>query len=343
MRAVRFSPVTGNPEVAEVPVPARRRDEVVVRVAACGIRGSDLAWFDASPAPRTPVYTPGHGAAGVIAEVGEDVALWAPGDRVVVADGRACRNCPECRKGLSADNCSDLRFMGEHYDGALAEYLVTPATALVAVPGAMPLEHAAVLSGALSTTYGAIDAAGLRPAEAVGVWSSDGIGNHLVRLARICGASPILALDRRPEGRERALEQGADVALDPANNRVASYIGAITKGRGLDVAFDFVGSDSTFDQAHAALGARGRLVMVKTASEGSFGMRTFSEGDEGRTVIAHTGYRVRHLRDLVELAERGRLDVSASIGAILPLTRIAEGLTKVREHEDDPRRLLLRP
>lgn len=343
MRAVRFDPVTGRPGLAEVPVPVRRRDEVVVKVAACGIRRSDLAWLDGGADSRGPVYTPGHGAAGVVAAVGDDVRSWVPGDRVVVADGRECGDCPECQGGLNPDNCSDLRLMGEHYDGAWAEYLVTSATALVAVPGAIPLEQAAVLPGALSTAYGAIDAARLRPAEAVGVWGSGGLGNHLVQLARICGASPIIALDRRPEAREGALEQGADVALHPANKRVASYIGEITKGRGLDVAFDFGGRDSTFTQAYAALGARGRLVLVKTAPEGSLVTRMSAEGEEGRTVISHIGYRVRHLRDLVELTERGRLDVSASVSAILPLTRIAEGLAKVREYEDNPLRLLLRP
>ncbi|WP_228688202.1 alcohol dehydrogenase catalytic domain-containing protein [Amycolatopsis keratiniphila] len=342
MRAVRFDSVAGKLELMDVPFPAPQRDEVVVKVAVCGVCRSDLARIDSAVQPRMPVYTPGHEAAGVVAAVGEDVRSWAPGDRVVVAAGRECHDCPECREGLGSDRCSDLQLMAVHYDGAWAEYLVTSATALVAVPDAVPLEHAAVLCGAVSIPYGAIDTARLRPAEAVGVWSSGGHGAHLVQVARICGASPIIALDGSPEVRERALEWGADVALDPANKRVASYIGEITRGRGLDVAFDFVGRESTFGQANAVLGERGRLVLVKAASEGPV-ENLPSGAEEGRTIVGHTGYRVRHLRDLVELAERGRLDVSASISSILPLARVAEGLSKVRESEGDPLLLLLRP
>ncbi|MFE5567658.1 zinc-binding dehydrogenase [Amycolatopsis japonica] len=343
MRAVRFDSAAGKLELAEIPVPKAHRDEVIVKVAACGICRSDLARIDGFVQPGMRVYTPGHEAAGVVAAVGDDVRSWVPGDRVVVAAGRECHACPECKEGIGADNCSDLRLMAVHYDGAWAEYLVTSATALVAVPDAVPLEHAAVLSGAVSTPYGAIDTAGLRPAEAVGVWGSGGLGTHLVQLARICGASPIIALDSRPEARERALARGADVALDPANKRVASYIAEITRGRGLDVAFDFVGRESTFEQAQKVLGERGRLVLVKTAPEGSLVEQWLSDGEDGRTVIGHTGYRVRHLRDLVELAERGRLDVTASISAILPLARVADGLAKVRSYEGNPLRLLLRP
>ncbi|MFJ8915964.1 alcohol dehydrogenase catalytic domain-containing protein [Amycolatopsis sp. NPDC102389] len=342
MRAVRFDSVAGKLELAEVPIPELERDEVLVKVAACGICGSDVARMDGFVQSRMPIYTPGHEASGVVAAVGDDVRSWTPGDRVVVAAGRECRNCPECREGRGSDICSDLRLMAVHYDGAWAEYLVTSATALVSVPDAMPLEHAAVLSGAVSTPYGAIDTARLRPAEAVGVWGVGGLGTHLVQLARICGATPIIALDRRPEARERALDRGADVALDPANKRVASYIAEITRGRGLDVAFDFVGRESTLEQARAVLGERGRLVLVKRAPEGSL-VEHFSEGEDGRTIIGHTGYRVRHLKALVELTERGRLDVSSSVSAILPLARVVEGLAKVREYEGNPLRVLLRP
>jgi len=343
MRAVRFDSLAGKLELAEVALPVLERDEVLVKVAACGICSSDLARIDGFVRTSPPIYTPGHEAAGVVAAIGGDVRSWTPGDRVVAAAGRECRACSECREGRGSDSCSDLRLMAVHYDGAWAEYLATSATALVSVPDAIPLEHAAVLSGAVATPYGAIDTARLRPAEAVGVWGVGGLGTHLVQLARICGATPIIALDRRPEARERALVQGADVALDPANKRVTSYIAEITRGRGLDVAFDFVGRGSTFEQAQAVLGERGRLVLVKRAPEGSLVEQMFSAGEGGRTVIGHTGYRVRHLKALVELAERGRLDITSSISAILPLARVVEGLAKVREYEGNPLRVLLRP
>ncbi|MEV7043751.1 zinc-binding dehydrogenase [Amycolatopsis sp. NPDC051061] len=343
MRAVRFDAGAGTLTLDEVPTPVPDIDEVVVKVAACGICKSDVHRIDGVVRPRLPVYTPGHEAAGVIAAVGSRVERWAPGDRVVMAAGRPCGECAACRVGAGANGCTDLRMMAIHYDGTWAEYAVTTATSLVAVPGSIPLEQATVLSGAVSTPYGAIDTARLRPAEAVGVWGLGGLGTHLVQLARVCGASPIIALDTRPAARELALERGADIALDPANARLESYIKAITKGRGLDVAFDFAGRARSFNQARAVLGERGRLVLVGTSLDMSEPGPEFALTRNNQTVIAHTGYRVKHLEDLVELVERGRLDVSTSISAVLPLARVAEGLQRMREYDGNLLRVLLRP
>ncbi|WIX98171.1 alcohol dehydrogenase catalytic domain-containing protein [Amycolatopsis mongoliensis] len=343
MQAVRFDSVAGTLTLDEVPTPTPDIDEVVVKIVACGICKSDVNRIDGVVRPRMPVYTPGHEAAGVVAAVGERVVRWAPGDRVVMAAGRPCGECATCRGGAGSDGCTDLRMMAIHYDGAWAEYAVTSATSLVAVPDSLPMEQATVLSGAVSTPYGAIDTARLRPAEAVGVWGLGGLGTHLVQLARVCGASPIIALDTRPAARELALMRGADIALDPANTRLESYIKAITKGRGLDVAFDFVGRARSFSQARTVLGDRGRLVVVGTSLDVDEAGPEFALTRNNQTVVAHTGYRVKHLEDLVELVERGRLDVSASISAVLPLSRVAEGLQRMREYDGNLLRLLLRP
>jgi D-arabinose 1-dehydrogenase-like Zn-dependent alcohol dehydrogenase len=343
MRAIRFDRAAGTLRLDEVPTPAADVDEVVVKVAACGICKSDVRRIDGEIEPRLPVYTPGHEAAGVVAAVGARVQRWAPGDRVVMAAGRQCGECAACRVGAGSDGCTDLRMMAIHHDGAWAEYAVTSGTSLVPVPDSIPLEQATVLSGAVSTPYGAIDTARLRPAEAVGVWGLGGLGTHLVQLARVCGASPIIALDTRPAARELALGRGADIALDPANTRLESYIRGVTKGRGLDVAFDFVGRARSFAQARAVLGDRGRLVVVGTSLDVDEAGPEFALTRNNQTVVAHTGYRVKHLEDVVELVDRGRLDVSASISAILPLARVAEGLQRMREYDGNLLRLLLRP
>ncbi|KFU75813.1 zinc-binding dehydrogenase [Amycolatopsis lurida NRRL 2430] len=343
MQAVRFDSAAGTLTLDEVPTPTPDVDEVVVKVAATGICKSDLYRIDGVVQPRMQVYTPGHEAAGVVAAVGARVECWAVGDRVVMAAGRQCGECAACRIGAGSDGCTDLRMMAIHYDGAWAEYAVTSATSLVAVPDSIPLEQATVMSGAVSTPFGAIDTAALRPAEAVGVWGLGGLGTHLVQLARLCGASPIIALDVRPAARELALKRGADVALDPANTRLVSYIKAITKGRNLDVAFDFVSNARSFDQARAVLGDRGRLVMVGTSLDVAETGPEFTLIRNKQTILAHTGYHVKHLEDVVELVERGRLDLSASVSSILPLARVAEGLQRMREYDGNLLRLLLRP
>lgn len=343
MRAARFDTATRELAVREVPVPLPGPGEVLVRVAACGICQSDLSQLDGHIAPRLPQITPGHEAAGVVAALGEGVRDRQVGDRVVIAAGKECGECPECRLGGGTDRCEDLQVMAFHYDGAWAEYVLTSAVSLIDVPRSVPLEHAAVLADAVSTPYGAIETAGLRAAESVGIWGLGGIGTHLVQLARMCGASPIIALDPLESARERALGLGADFALDPVAPETAARIKEITGGRGLRAAFDCVGRGATFAQADAALGHRGRLVLIGISPD------QLAVGPEIRfvrnrhSVIGHTGYRMSHLEDLVELTDRGRLDVSGSVTAVLPLDEVAEGVRRLREHDGAPIRILLAP
>ncbi|GAA0668351.1 zinc-binding dehydrogenase [Streptomyces malaysiensis subsp. malaysiensis] len=343
MRAARFDTAAGTLKVEGVPVPRPGVGEVVVKVAACGICQSDLSQLDGHIAPRLPVVTPGHEASGVVAAVGGGAGHWKAGDRVVLGAGRACGTCPACRFGGGTNTCEDLQVMAFHYDGAWAEYVLTDATTLIAVPGSVPLEHAAVLADAVSTPYGAIDTAQLRSAEAVGIWGLGGLGTHLVQLTRICGASPIVALDPLPAARERALALGADFALDPTDDDTRARLKEITGGKGLDVAFDCVGRTPTFTQAERALGHRGRLVLVGISPDPLVMGPELHFVRNRHTVIGHTGYRMEHLEDLVELTARGRLDISGSVSAILPLEEVNEGIRRLREREGNPIRILLRP
>ena len=106
--------------------------------------------------------------------------------------------------------------MGFAFDGAWAEYVVVPWQALVAVPDHVAIEQAAILADAVSTPYaGLTDRAGLRRGESVGIWGIGGLGVHAVMIARMVGASPIIALDPSEAARQRALDRGADHALDP--------------------------------------------------------------------------------------------------------------------------------
>lgn len=343
MRAARFDTTAGTLTVDEVPVPRPGPTEVVVKVAACGICQSDLSQLDGHIPALLPVITPGHEASGEVAAVGSAVTHWQPGDRVVLAAGRACGACPECQLGGGTDKCEALQVMAFHYDGAWAEYVLTSATTLVRVPDNVPLEHAAVLADAVSTPYGAIDTAGLRAAESVGIWGLGGLGTHLVQLARICGAAPIIALDPLPVARERALGLGADFALDPTDDGTPARLREITGGRGLNVAFDCVGRATVFAQAEKALGHRGRLVLVGISPDQlAFGTEMAFVGRR-HTVVGHTGYRMKHLQDLVELTSRGRLDISGSVSAVLPLEEVHEGVRRLREHDGNPIRILLRP
>jgi D-arabinose 1-dehydrogenase-like Zn-dependent alcohol dehydrogenase len=343
MRAARFDAASRRLEVQDVPIPVPAPHEVLVRVEACGICLSDVHLLDGSLPTNLPVVTPGHEVAGRVEQAGELVSGWHPGDRVVVAAGRNCGACVPCTRGMPQD-CEAFEIMGFGYDGGWAQYLVAPAAALSLVPSGIPIEQAAVLADAVSTPYAALtDRAGVRPGEAVGLWGIGGLGVHAVQVARLLGAAPIIAVDPRAGARERALRLGADVALDPTAVDVVAEIGRLTGGRMLDVAVDLVGANAVLRQAVESLGRRGRAVMVGLSMDPMELGPGVILGVMSQSLLGHLGYEKRHLDELVRLVELGRLDVSGSISALLPLDDVGRGVEQLTSKQGDPIRLVVQP
>src|SRR3954471_392212 len=155
MRAQRFYADTKSITVEDVPIPEPGPGEVLVKVAYCGICHSDLSLINGTFPAQLPVVTQGHEASGTIAELGPGVTGWAEGDRVVVAAGRPCLECVNCRRG-DVSNCLQIRLMAFAYDGAWAEYTVAQAFGLTRIPDNVSLEQAAILADAVSTPFGAV-------------------------------------------------------------------------------------------------------------------------------------------------------------------------------------------
>jgi D-arabinose 1-dehydrogenase-like Zn-dependent alcohol dehydrogenase len=154
-----------------------------------------------------------------IPEPGPGVTGWAEGDRVVVAAGRPCTECVNCRRG-DVSNCLRIRLMAFAYDGAWAEYTVAQAIGLTRIPDNVPLEQAAILADAVSTPFGAVvRTAGVGIGESVGVWGVGGVGTHIVQLARLVARgrldlsrsiSDVVSLEDVAVGSERLEKQDGD-------------------------------------------------------------------------------------------------------------------------------------
>lgn len=343
MRAERFYADTRSVVVEDVPVPEPGPGEVLVEVAFCGICHSDLSLINGTFPAQRPVVTQGHEAAGTIAALGPGVTGWSEGDRVVVSAGRPCGECPNCRRGQVGD-CLRMRLMAFAYDGAWAQYTVALAAGLTRVPDNVPLEQAAILADAVSTPYGAVVRTGrVGIGESVGVWGIGGIGTHVVQLARLVGAAPIVAVDINPAVRERALDLGADYAFDSGDPDLRAAIGELTSGRGLDVAFDAVGLKATFEQGLDCLTVGGRLVAVGMSDQCPTVGPTSMFGLTRKQVLGHLGYQNVDIETLARLVSLGRLDLSRSISRIIPLEDIAEGIAMLERGEGNPIRILVRP
>ena len=345
MRAAVFDSASRRLEVKEVPDPEPGPAEVRVRVQACGICLSDVHLINGTLATPLERVTPGHEPAGVIEQVGEGVPeYWAPGARVVMAAGKPCGECPNCVRGYPPSSCLATLVMGFAFDGAWAEYVVVPWHALTAVPDRVPIEQAAILADAVSTPYaGLTDRAGLRQGESVGLWGIGGLGVHAVMVARMVGASPIIALDPSKAARQRALDRGADHTLDPTAEGLVEHVWELTGGLGLDVAVDLFGANRVLMQADACLGRYGRLVIIGLSNEPISLGPNAQFGVTSHSLLGHLGYDKSHLDQLIEFVASGRLDVSGSISDVMPLNDVVRGVRRLATKEGDPIRLVVAP
>lgn len=343
MRAERFYADTKTVALEDVPIPEPGPGEVLVKVAFCGICHSDLSLINGTFPAQRPVVTQGHEASGTIAKLGPDVTGWSEGDRVVLAAGRPCLECPNCRRG-EMSNCLRIQLMAFAYDGAWAEYTVALAAGLTRVPDNVPLEQAAILADAVSTPFGAVVRTGkVTVGESVGVWGVGGIGTHIVQLARLVGAAPVIAIDINPVVRDRALELGADHAFDSRDPDLRAKLAEVTGGRLLDVAFDAVGLKVTFEQALDCLTVGGRLVGVGMSDQSPTVGPTSMFGLTQRQVLGHLGYQNVDIETLARLVSLGRLDLSRSISRIIPLADIRDGIDALEHADGNPIRILVQP
>ncbi|PRY50142.1 2-desacetyl-2-hydroxyethyl bacteriochlorophyllide A dehydrogenase [Geodermatophilus tzadiensis] len=341
MRAARFEQVGRPLELREVPVPRPGPGEVLVRVAATGLCGSDVHIAVEGVTPTALPITLGHEIAGTVAKVGEGVAGWAPGARVcvfpVLSDG-TCRTCLQGRSEI----CLDRRIVGIHIDGGLAEYVVVPAVTLAAVPDAIPLEQAAICTDAVVTPFHALaDVARLAPGESVAVLGVGGLGLHAVQVARLVGASPVVAVDTRPAQLERALRAGADVAVDATRESVVDAVLAATGGNGIDVAAEFVGAQVTIAQAVEALCVGGRAVVAGLGADPITVLPPTSFVRRQLQLLGSYGGTRTTLRRVLDLVGTGRLDLGGSITHRFALDDADEALRTLHLRSGDPQRVVV--
>jgi threonine dehydrogenase-like Zn-dependent dehydrogenase len=345
MRAQRFYKATREWRVEDLPIPEPGPGEVLIKVAYCGICHSDLSLIDGVfGSPDQPdVITQGHEASGTIAAVGPDVVGWQEGERVIPAAGRPCMVCRNCLRGRFGE-CLSIQLMAFSYDGAWAEYTLAQAFGLTRVPDGVPMDQAAILADAVSTPFGAVVHTGqVRIGESVGVWGIGGVGTHIVQLARLVGANPILAFDIDEEIRQRALAVGADHAFDSRDPGLQQKVAEVTKGLLLDVAFDAVGLKTTFEQGLDLVRPGGRLVGVGMSGESPTVGATMVFNLLRKQALGHLGYKNEDIETLVDLVAAGRLDLSRSISDIVSLEDVGEGIRKLHERDGNPIRILVQP
>lgn len=356
MRAA-VSRSAGEPLTLEtIPAPHPRKDEVLVRVEACGVCHSDLHVLDdAIPFPRPAVL--GHEISGTIAALGPDTSRPGIeiGQRVVGAFLMPCGQCEHCAAGRD-DLCVPFfeknRVFGQLYDGTsrlqgsdgetiamysmggLAEYAVLPITSVAPIPESMDAVPAAILGCAGLTAYGAVRrAADVRQGENVAIVAVGGVGSNLVQIARAFGAAQVIAIDVDDSKLEAAERLGATMTINSRTVDAREAVMSATGGRGVDVAFEVLGIPQTFEQALSLLAPGGRMVPVGLGSAGtSAPVEINLMVRRSLRIIGNYGARTRtDLPAVIRLAHEGALRYRDVVTQVFTLDDVNEAYDRLRD------------
>lgn len=273
--AVLHAPADLRVEDVEKPKPGP--GEVLVKVGAAGICGSDIGRVMVTGTYRFPTI-PGHEFAGTVEELGEGVSGLAPGDRVALAPLMPCFDCEWCEAGKFS-LCDDYDFLGSRSDGAFAEYLKAPARNVLRVPDNVSLEVAATIEPAAIILHG-IHKLDLKLGDAVAVVGCGALGFFALQFAKLSGAQTLIAIDVDDDKLELARQVGADICINPAKTDAVAAVKAATRGRGVAVSLECAGSAPGRDLSILVAAKQGKVMLYGTA----YGDVTFAEKAFARMV-----------------------------------------------------------
>ena len=252
-------------DIVDIPTPEFAENELLIKVAACGICGSDIHGWDGSSGRRKPPLVMGHEAAGTIEAVGSKVKDFAVGERVTFDSMVSCGRCTACRGG-AINLCDNRQVMGVSCDefkrnGAFAEYVVVPEHIAFRFPESLEFTHAAMVEP-VSIAIHAANITPIQLGDTALVVGSGMIGLLVVQAARLAGCSTVIAVDLDDEKLEIAKQLGADQVLNASACDVPQEVLKATAGKGADVSFEVVGATPTVQSAIESTRRGGAVTLV---------------------------------------------------------------------------------
>lgn len=345
MRAARKMKREPGLELVETAIPQIKPDEVLVKVHATAICGSDIhfyTWDDYAAGRLKPPITLGHEFAGEIVEVGSGVSEYRLGDHVTADSHIVCGKCEVCKMGLQ-HICQNLKIFGNEVDGSFAEYVAVPETSLWRLSATTSWDIGAVME----PMGGAVQAVLVEPvtAQSVVIYGDGPIALFAAGVARAAGARKVYLIGMVPKRLEIARQMGADAVFnisDPVDP--VKVIQDETRGLGADVVIEMAGAPASIKNAYATVRKGGRVT--------NFGLTPKPIEFDINYAITLRQVRVRgvagrHMWDtwrlMDGLLQSGRLDPRPVITHLLPLENFDEGFKLITTGGRETGKVILHP
>ena len=346
-------------ELKEVPDPKPGPGQVLLRVKACGVCGSDVHFYETDQddyilypgLTKFPVII-GHEFSGEIVEVGPgpEGAKFKPGDRVTVEEMVWCGHCRPCRDGFP-NHCENLEEIGFTIDGAMAEYIVVPAKLCWKVDAVferysdeeLAWEVAATTEPTCVAYNGVFErAGGFRPGAYVAVYGAGPIGLGAIQLSKAAGAAKVIAFEVSEVRRKLAQEVGADYVYDPREVTPSEAIMEVTGGEGVDLSVEAAGApEKTIPEMEKTLAINGKITVIGRAAQR---VPMFLERFQVRRsqlfgAQGHSGHGI--FPSVIRMMGAGLIDNSKIITSRFPLSQAVDALEKATKREDG--KIIIKP
>jgi len=330
--------------IEERPVPTPAPDEVLVKVMAVGICGSDVHYYEHGKIGPYVVRKPlilGHECAGVVAATGKRATRYKTGDRVAIEPGVVCGRCEVCKSGRY-NLCPDVQFLATPpVDGAFAQYISIREDFLFPIPDALSFEEAS-MNEPLSVGIHACRRARLQPGATVAILGMGPVGLLAVAAVRAFGAETVIVGDLEPIRLEAAVRMGATHAINVREEDAAAAVRRLTGGRGADVAFETAGSSKALQAALASVKRGGRLVVVGLPPQDDVPLNVPFIADNEVDISGVFRYANTYKQG-IRILSSGMADFGSLVTDRYPLERAAEAMERARTNKSGSLKVMVYP
>ena len=313
--------------IEEIPKPSPKTGEVLIRVKACGICGTDVHIFKGDqgcfPTPTGTVL--GHEFSGIVEAVGNGVKKINIGDRVCVDPNKLCGDCYYCKNGIG-HFCENMSGIGTGVNGGFAEYCAVPQSQVYKIADSTSYEEAAMTEPTACCVHG-IDGCNISCGDTVAIIGGGMIGMIMLQLAKLSGAGMLIMIEPVAEKRKIAEKLGADLCIDPIGNDVKKILRENGMER-ISAVIECVGKTATIEQAITIAGKKSVVMMFGlTAPEDTISIKPF-EIFQKEIVLKSSFINPYTQKRALELIDSGKIDVSSVVYSCEPLEKLPEILAE---------------
>ncbi|MDA8218428.1 MAG: NAD(P)-dependent alcohol dehydrogenase [Dehalococcoidales bacterium] len=322
--------------IEEIPRPVPGPEDVVVRIKAVGVCGSDMHFYDEGHIGDKVVERPfvlGHEASGEVAEVGSAVTKFKPGDRVAVEPGIPCRQCEFCKRGDYNLCPYGLYQSGPHTNGFFAEYGIAPADYIYPLPDNLDFIEGAMLEPLVVGLQGAWEG-NVQVGQTVAILGSGPIGLYTLQAVRARGAAKTIVADIVEKRLKLASEMGATHVVNASKVDTKEDILRLTGGQGADVVLETAGAVPTTQQSLYVAKRGGTVVLVGMSSQSIIPMDTMRIVRQRLTVKGCFRYANQYAT-AVALAAAGKVELRAPVSHTFSLDQTLEALEFSIHHKEE--------